>query len=182
MADPPVLVDQVADHLDREGVPFALIGAAALAVHGVSRSTLDIDLLVTDPRVLERAFWASFGGRAAIDIRTGDAADPLAGVVRITSEGDRDVDLIVGRGSWEADIVARAEPMRRGGRDLRTARVEDLILLKLYAGGSQDRWDIEQLLARSDRGALVAAVERRLSSLPPAARRLWETLAGDRGA
>jgi hypothetical protein len=103
-------------------------------------------------------------------------------VVRLTSEGDRDVDLVVGRGSWEAEIVARAETMRRGGRDLRTARVDDLILLKLYAGGSQDRWDIEQLLARSDRGALVAAVERGLPSLPPAARRLWQSLVGDRGA
>jgi hypothetical protein len=77
MADRPALVDQIADHFDQAGVPFALIGAAALAVHGVSRSTLDIDLLVIDPRVLERSFWASFGGRAAIDIRTGDAADPL---------------------------------------------------------------------------------------------------------
>jgi hypothetical protein len=102
-------------------------------------------------------------------------------VVRVTSEGERDVDLVVGRGAWEAEIVARAEPVRRSGRDLPAARVDDLILLKLYAGGSQDRWDIEQLLAGPDRGALVAAVEQRLSRLPPAARRVWQVIVGDSG-
>jgi hypothetical protein len=30
--------------LQRRGIPFAVIGAAALAVHGVSRATRDLDL------------------------------------------------------------------------------------------------------------------------------------------
>ena len=47
-ADSQLLADQVCGILDQARVPFALIGAAALAVHGVSRSTVDIDLLVTD--------------------------------------------------------------------------------------------------------------------------------------
>ena len=34
--------------LGTEGVPFALVGAAALALRGVSRSTADIDLLAVD--------------------------------------------------------------------------------------------------------------------------------------
>ena len=38
----------------------------------------------------------------------------------------------------------------------------DLILLKLYAGGSQDHWDIEQLLARDDRDVLVETVNSRI--------------------
>jgi predicted nucleotidyltransferase len=174
----PALVDRVADHLDRAGVPFALIGAAALAVHGVSRSTLDIDLLVTDRRVLESAFWISFATNAAVDPRVGDASDPLAGVVRVTSEGERDVDLVVGRGAWEAEIVARAEPVRRSGRDLPAARVDDLILLKLYAGGSQDRWDIEQLLALDRGGSTAATVDERIAPLPERGRRMWMGLRG----
>ena len=176
-ADSQLLADQVCGILDHARVPFALIGAAALAVHGVSRSTVDIDLLVTDRRVLEERFWTQLPERVHIDIRTGDAADPLGGVVRFTSAGQRDVDLVVGKVDWHEDVVTRAEPTLRGGRDIPTARVEDLILLKLYAGGSQDRWDIEQLLARPDRDEVASAVERRLSKLPPAALQIWRTLA-----
>jgi hypothetical protein len=74
------------------------------------------------------------------------------------------------------EILARATPVSRGGRILPTVRAEDLILLKLYAGGSQDRWDIEQLLAQSNRAALVAAVETRLSGLPADVRRTWDAI------
>jgi hypothetical protein len=39
--------------LEQGGVRLGLIGAAALAVHGVARSTFDLDLLTTDPAVLD---------------------------------------------------------------------------------------------------------------------------------
>jgi hypothetical protein len=42
------LLAHVTNVLRRERIDFALIGAATLAAHGVSRSTVDIDLLVTD--------------------------------------------------------------------------------------------------------------------------------------
>jgi hypothetical protein len=51
------------------------------------------------------------------------------------------------------------------------------IRVQLYAGGSQDRWDIEQLLARPDRAVIINAVERSLSQLPANAQRLWRALA-----
>ena len=171
-----MLLDVVVDELDRRCVPFALIGAAALAVHGISRSTLDIDLLVTDRRVLDATFWAALAADIERDSRPGDATDPLAGVVRFRAFEERDVDIVVGRGGWNVDVVTHAENDRHHGRDLPTARMEDLILLKLYAGGSQDRWDIEQLLATSDKAAVIGAVERSLDRLPPDAQRLWRVL------
>jgi len=173
------LLDLVADHLGRRGVRCALIGAAAMAVHGVSRSTIDVDLLVTDRRVLDAAFWSELPPIVSREIRAGDASDPLAGVVRLSSGGERDVDLVVGRGGWQDDILARAEETRHGGRTLPTASVADLILLKLYAGGSQDRWDIEQLLAGPDRSARVEAVERSVRQLPEDARALWRAIRAD---
>lgn len=42
----------------------------------------------------------------------------------------------------------------------------DLILLKLYAGGSQDAWDIEQLLTGPERAAVTAEIEATLGALP----------------
>ncbi len=57
-------------------------------------------------------------------------------------------------------------------------RASDLILLKLYAGGGQDAWDIEQLLATDERGALVAAVDAEVGSLPADAQQRWRRVSG----
>jgi predicted nucleotidyltransferase len=176
--EPITLLDIVADHLENRGVPFALIGAAALAIHGISRSTFDIDLLVTDRGVLDAAFWGTLPPTVTCDIRPGDSTDPLAGVIRFRATGERDVDIVIGRGAWQTQILGRAEPTQRGGREIPTARADDLILLKLYAGGSQDRWDIAQLLDRPDRSVLIEAVERILPQLPMDAQQLWWTLRG----
>jgi hypothetical protein len=176
--DPGTLLARIAGALGQGQVSFALIGAAALAVHGVSRSTLDIDVLVSERRVLDRSFWATLSDDVAIDMRVGDGADPLAGVIRFTADGERDVDVVVGRGAWVAEIVGRAAPVRYQGLDIPIARAADLILLKLYAGGSQDRWDIEQLLAGAGRDAVIDAVEQSLPQLPSHAHRLWRTLRG----
>jgi hypothetical protein len=169
------LLVRVAELLDQKHVRCALIGAAALAVHGISRSTLDIDLLIVDPSALAAGFWSGLPADIRVDVRIGDASDPLAGVVRFSTARARDVDLVVGRASWQADVVARAISLPRGGRAIPTALASDLVLLKLYAGGTQDRWDIDQLLARPDQQQLIDDVERELPRLPAAARRLWTT-------
>lgn len=48
------LLETVVEALQANRIRFALIGAAAMAIHGVSRSTFDVDLLATDPRSLTR--------------------------------------------------------------------------------------------------------------------------------
>jgi hypothetical protein len=168
------LLEQVVGTLQREGIPHALIGAGALAVHGVSRSTLDHDLLAMDTRALDRAMWGEWPG-VDIDIRRPDADDPLAGVIRFRAAGERDVDLVVGRGAWQRDIISRAGPLRIGDTDVQVVTAADLVLLKLYAGGTQDRWDIEQLLAAEPSDKLRAQVESRLPALPLRCRELWST-------
>lgn len=169
------LVSRVAAVLERLGVPYALIGAGALAVHGVARSTFDVDLFATAASVLEPDVWADVSAMPGtrVEVRRGDGDDPLAGVVRIEAEGERDVDVVIGRTSWQSHVVARARRVPVAGAMLPVVLPEDLVLLKLYAGGSQDAWDIEQLLAGPDREALVRQVDSRLDCLPPTAARLW---------
>jgi hypothetical protein len=171
------LLERVAGFLFSHGIQHALIGAAALAVHGVSRSTLDQDLLVLDRQVLDASFWTGFSG-AAVDVRRGDDADPLAGVVRIRAEAERDVDVVVGHLAWQEAAVRRAT--RLGAGPLRVVDVADLILLKLYAGGSQDRWDIEQLLALEQGSAAAVTVEERIAPLPKRSHQMWTALRAGR--
>lgn len=145
--------------------------------HGVSRSTLDLDLLTTDTQPLEAAFWTELEEAGiVVDARRGDSQDPLAGVVRLAAEGERPVDLIVGRFSWQADIVRRAVPMNILGTRVAAAEPADLILLKLYAGGSQDCWDVQQLLASGPAPDLIGLVEARLPELPVECADLWREL------
>jgi hypothetical protein len=172
---PPLLL-RVHEALSAADIPHALIGAAALAVHGVSRSTFDQDLLVTGMRVLDPHIWASLSASARVDIRHGDDDDPLAGVVRFRADDERDVDVIVGRDEWQREIIQEAliHDLRAG--PIPVASPAGLVLLKLYAGGPQDHWDIEQLRAIGG-PALDAAVASRVVRLPATVRDAWRRLA-----
>lgn len=172
------LLAQVSATLTASRIPHALIGAGALAVHGISRATFDVDLLTTDPKALEPATWAPLrSGGVAVDVRRGDAADPLAGVVRLSMPNQRDVDVVVGRPGWQAGVPERAAAVSLGGRTIPVATPSDLVLLKLYAGSGRDAWDVDQLLdASADERALRAAVEAQLGWLPPDAAALWKAI------
>jgi hypothetical protein len=172
------LLEDVVAHLVGRQVAHALIGAVALAAHGVSRSTLDQDLLVIERRVLNEGFWDPLGSPVSIDVRAGDTTDPLAGVVRLRRAKERDVDVVVGRHEWQRPILERAIPV--GDGHLRVVRAADLILLKLFAGGTQDKWDIEQLLGLDQAGALAEDVDSHASVLPADSREVWAQLRAGR--
>ncbi len=134
------------------------------------------DLLAVDNRVLDATTWASLADSSLdVDIRRGDADHPLRGVVRITSSrSERPLDLVVGRYQWPERAIARA-PLVTVDEDvvLPVVQARDLILLKLYAGGPQDAWDIQRLLAASKSHTLREEVEADVSVLPKRCIQLW---------
>jgi len=159
--------------LDVAGIRHALIGAVAMSAYGVNRASLDLDLFATDPTCLKPDLWAGMENRGiSVEIRKGDLTDPLAGVVRFRAPGEMPVDVVVGKFPWQARLLDRAEPV--GGALV--VRAADLVLLKLYAGGPQDAWDVQQLLGRPFREDLIREVESRLSELPGRCRELWEKI------
>lgn len=172
------LLARAARHLSAQRSAFAVIGAAALAVHGIARSTQDLDLLVADRRCLDADYWAPVrAGRVEVTVHRGDDEDPLAGVVRLRATGSPDLDVVVGKALWQGDVIARAVAARVEGVAVPVVRAADLVLLKLYAGGPQDAWDVTQLVAAGNRSELAAEVEARLPDLPPEAGRLWTRIA-----
>lgn len=128
-------------HLSERGTPFALIGAVALAVHGVARFTADVDLLTADRKVLQPGFWEGFDGpRPALG--EGDAEDPLAGVARFTLNPQH--DLIVGKSA--ATRLALESAIAVEGLPCRVAEPLALLALKAEAGSPQDAYDARALL------------------------------------
>ena len=170
---------EVSALLDRHGIPHAVIGAVALSVHGVVRASADTDVLVTDRRCLDVTIWEGFAASGVrVDARRGDADDPLAGVVRLTPSAGTRVDIVVGRSRWQEDLLARSQRVLLMGAPLPVALPVDLVLLKLYAGGPQDAWDVDQLLDAVP--GLEAEVETVLAVLPSECASLWRRILAGR--
>jgi hypothetical protein len=169
-------IEPVRRVLDALGIPFALIGAHAMAARGYPRFTLDIDLLTTDVRVLDEAMWATLVVEGArITPRRGDAEDPLGGVVHIILTDGTDIDLIVAKWQWQADVLQRADTMTLFDGAVRVPAIGDLILLKLAAGGYGDLQDAAALLALGG-AATRAHVNGVIQDVRPDVRQEWETL------
>ncbi len=174
------LLARVSRLLRARGIDHAVIGAAALAAHGVARATADVDLLACDARCLEEELWNELRASGVqVRVRLGDESDPLAGVARITAAGDAPVDLVVGKPSWQRALLGRATEADFGDASLPLVAAADLILLKLYAGGAQDASDVDQLLDVNP--PLVSEVEARLGLLPDDCAALWRRIRRERG-
>lgn len=167
-------IEPVLRVLERLGAPFALIGGYAVAARGFARSTIDVDLLTTDARVLDPSTWNALVAEGAhVDCRRGDDEDPLAGVARVQLPDAMPVDVILARWKWQEAVITRAERVSIGSTRLLVPLASDLILLKLAAAGALDLRDAGALLAAGDRETLITEVEGRLADVGPDARDAW---------
>jgi hypothetical protein len=79
----------------------------------------------------------------------------------------------VGKFAWQRKVLERAITAPDG---IPVVGAADLILLKLYAGGPQDAWDIQQMLATEDRETLIVEVDEGLPDLNAEASALWRKI------
>lgn len=124
---------------------FALIGGFAVAAWGVPRATHDLDFAVATGSADPHAAAAFLGGRYA----AGDPDDPLQGVIHLSVEQDHasvPLQLVVFPPSFADMIFRHVERLPVMGRIVPVVSWQVLILLKLYAGGPQDRLDARQIL------------------------------------
>lgn len=172
-----------AEVLDREQIPYALIGAMALASHGAPRNTHDADLLVTTDAVLDEAIWSSAVRGVRVDVRRGEPDDPLRGLVRLGTPRSRcPVDVVVPRGDWHQGVVERARTSGRigvvDGVSLPLVTLPDLVLLKADAAGTIYLLDLQLIFETwpERREELVAYVQAHLSKLDPYSAARWARL------
>ena len=170
------LADRTRAVLDERGVRYVLIGAMAIGVYGLLRSTKDTDFLTVDSTVLDEAVWTRPELRdARVNVLRGDAFDPLAGTVRLV-RGREQVDVVVGKWKWELAVIDRAQRFDVGHASMMVPRAADLVLLKLSAGGPKDMWDIHGLFGHLDRETTMAEIDARMPELPQYLREAWQKL------
>ena len=68
-----LLMVDVAEVLSARGIPYAVIGAMAAAVHGVIRASLDADAVVSAQLAVGRELQQEFAGKGyGAELRIGD--------------------------------------------------------------------------------------------------------------
>jgi len=144
-------------------VPYALVGAVALAVRGLPRMTRDLDVVV----VIEDAY-------AALDALGAAGFHSIAPVVRgedpepmyvLKDRGGNEVDLLVAAGEPESTIVAEAPKATAFGVRAPVASLEHLVLMYLYSNQPRHLGDFARIVTETK--VDLAAVERYLLDVHP---------------
>jgi hypothetical protein len=167
-------LQNLARHLEEASIPYAVIGAIALARHGLARMTMDIDILLS-PEGLER-FKELYLGRGYVP------AFPGAGkTFRAADSGVRIKAITAGEypGDGKPKPVRFPNPAETSAEmgGIRVLPLERLVELKLASGLTaphrrRDLADVQDLI-RALR--LPAAFAARLdTSVQPLFRELWQ--------
>jgi predicted nucleotidyltransferase len=158
-----LLMADVAELLEARGVRYAVIGAMAAAVHGVVRASLDADAVVAlevrEAQALRQALIEA-GYEAAV--RTGDADDPIPGLLEIKDRHGNRVDLLLGLRGMDPELLNRTRQVRLADATLEIVGREDFIAMKAFAGGPVDLADARAIIDL-DRGSLDLELLRRLA-------------------
>jgi hypothetical protein len=151
------LVDElysVAAALTAAGIRYAVCGGVAVTIHGATRSTKDIDILVA-PADVSRALDAvrPLGYVfAAIPMTFGAGTDRERHVQRVSKiEGNEHllIDLLLADAAFDGALDDVLEVQLPEG-PLRVVSRATLIRMKRLAGRAQDIADIEKLEAADD--------------------------------
>lgn len=157
MADAPVSLASlytVASLLDREHIPYAFIGGAALNTWGIPRSTFDLDIAIAaeEPKVARLLDACTASGFVVDPVFRGGFRDRVSGMETLH------VHVPAGRSLLAIDFFLTTTPFlrsvieRRGTIDLGQGPVfvcssADLVLLELIADRPKDRVDVQNVLA-----------------------------------
>lgn len=160
-------------------IRFALIGGLAVSAWGIVRATQDIDILAdSDPSPIQnrplrtrlKQFWEAQG--STVEWRAGTADDPIALLLRLglPRPVKLTADILWAQKPWQQEALKRTCSVKVALTTVPLLHPEDLILMKLEAGGPQDLLDVEGILSTPppelDRARLTqAAIRLRLKTL-----------------
>lgn len=158
-----LLLLDVVDILDREKVPYAVVGAFALSVHGVVRASTDADALLSITRRQLQLLRPQFE-RAGLhtELRLAEVEDPVLSILVVSDDLGNKVDLLGGLRGMDEGIFDRTVEIAFQGVNLRFAGLEDFIAMKCFAGGPQDLLDAQSAYL-SAQGPVNLDLLRRIS-------------------
>jgi predicted nucleotidyltransferase len=157
----PLLMIDVAEVLSARGIPYAVIGAMAAAVHGVVRASLDADAVIsahltTGPELQREFAEKGYGAQ----LRIGDADDPIPALLQVTDPFANRVDLLIGLRGMDPAAMERASEVTLSGFTLKFIGREDFVAMKAHAGGPVDLADARAVIEANPAGLDTGLVRR----------------------
>lgn len=133
-------------------VSYALIGGMAVSAWGMVRATKDIDFLV---RLAKRESALSEfetvlkKHKIKFTARKGDFSDPIGLLIDLqvpVQAKHVSVQLIIATKLWEEKFSKTTVKVNIGESSIPVIKAEELIIMKLKAGGPLDIYDVKQLI------------------------------------
>lgn len=153
---------------------FCLIGGLAVSGWSQPRATMDIDFLAQIPHGAHEQLATALSGI----YRRGDISDALMGTISFVQRAGKisvPIQLIELPPSWEREVVSGVVTRSIGGIKVPLINWQELVLIKLYAGGPLDLEDARNILtsvgpskaeyARLVERAAALRVSRKLSKV-----------------
>jgi hypothetical protein len=176
-----LLLLDVLEVLNQEGVECLVLGAVAAAVHGVVRATVDADAVAFAPVSSARRLAARLDGdpwHATVSL--GGVDDPIGAVVSVGDVHENRVDLLFGLRGLGRGALERAVKCTFRGETLVVLGREDFIATKVYSGGPLDLADARDVLASAAGAVDLARLREITAGYGRAATERLEALLGDR--
>jgi hypothetical protein len=149
-----MLLYDIVDSFNKNKLPYAIIGGVALALHGLVRATVDIDLVLClkleDYEKAEKAL-AQIGLKSRLPVRAED-------IIKMRKEYIKNRNLL----AWsfvdyekphrQVDILIthdmrklKTQTMSVAGKKIKVITLQELLKMKLQAGRPQDLIDVENI-------------------------------------
>ena len=150
------LIDEfvnVTTELDQAGIEYAVCGGWAMAIHGLPRSTIDIDLLISSED-LDRAWELARQHGYDVEglpLHFDDGAIEIRRISKIDSESKQPftLDFLLVT-EWLQDVWESRQNIPWAEGESWVVSTDGLVKLKLLAGRKQDLSDIERLRELKD--------------------------------
>jgi predicted nucleotidyltransferase len=145
------LIKKIGKCLDKEKIPYMIIGGQAVLIYGRPRLTRDVDITLgvdTDKFALIKGVCGKLGLRM-------QPKNPeiFAGQTRVLpSEEPKSkirVDFIFSFTPYESQAISRARKVSVSGYPVKFASCEDVIIHKMVAGRAVDEEDVKSILVKN---------------------------------
>ena len=164
-----ILAHLLATHevLESVGVSHGLIGGWAVIAWGRVRATRDVDWLAEIPVSRKKEILLLLAAFGKPDWREAGEDDPIAGLIRVVPKTEDGIvtDILLARSKADREALGRCVRVEISGCLLPTVRPEDIVAMKLQAGGGLDCDDACAILSaqseKIDEALLLTACRRR---------------------
>jgi predicted nucleotidyltransferase len=159
------LIRKVAEQLDKENIPYMIIGGQAVLIYGRPRLTRDIDITLgvdTDKFSLIDKVCNQLKLRLLVE-KPEDFAVKTKVLPAEEQESKIRVDFVFSFTQYEAQAIKNAKRVQVGDYPVNFASREDVIIHKMVAGRAVDEEDVKSILAKKSQTIDLEYIRKWLS-------------------